>query len=387
MRWSCCARLRPTSCADRRRCGRFWLLPPRIAQSSRLASQRHRHLAALSSPADETEPHRGGRRNLLRSGTSGSITPLSATSPDPSPSPTASMDTPAPTPHAAASATNRRATEASTSSRTDALLVVATPAEEMFRSPSQQSAASDADGYFTARPGSPSDAADLFALARTRSALRRERVSWSGRSYATCSSSIHPDPIDADLAAASATLTLDDEACYVDADPLSPTDKAALARRAGVDFLSHLPPELALCILFMLDSHVDLLAAAGVSKRWRAIAMDQAVWRSLFFSRPGGRFAKMHPWCCSTRRSSSGSRRMLDAPQRAKRQNAYAGYRNSAKPHRRPAPTSTDSPHSRAGERHCTFRRSRWRASASAPPKNPAGGAARRFRPAVWQHL
>lgn len=241
----------------------------------------------LSSPADETEPHRGGRRNLLRSGTSGSITPLSATSPDPSPSPTA-MTTPAPTSHAAASAsTNRRATEASTSSRTDALLVVATPMEEMFRSPSQQSAASDADGYFTARPGSPSDAGDLIALARTRSALRRERVSWSGRSYATCSSSIHPDPIDADLAATSTTLTLDDEACYVDGDPLSPTDKTAQASRTGVDFLSCLPPELALCILFMLDSHVDLLAASAVSKRWRAIAMDQAVWRNLFFSRPG----------------------------------------------------------------------------------------------------
>ncbi|PWY99589.1 WD40 repeat-like protein, partial [Testicularia cyperi] len=52
-------------------------------------------------------------------------------------------------------------------------------------------------------------------------------------------------------------------------------------------FLSRLPSELALCILFALEDHVDVLAAAAVSRSWRRLALDGSVWRHLFFSHPG----------------------------------------------------------------------------------------------------
>ena len=288
---------------------------------------------------------------MLRSGTSGSITPLSASSPDAVASRknstsgstnTSSSSLVVPTADPATSSRDDHLQQNSSSSsaptdpktstgrgehesrpamalrthslrfrpidfapattaRSDGLLsVFSTPAamtEDLFRSPSQMSINSDADGYFTARPGSPSDPNDLLSLsmlrshsAKSRSALRRERVSFSGRSYATCSS----DFADSDLAAAtSASLSIDDEACYVDGEHLADQHGADQKRNAAQDgpkrinFLSLLPPELSLCIVFLLEEHTDLLSASLVSKQWRALAMDQSVWRHLFFSKPG----------------------------------------------------------------------------------------------------
>lgn len=277
---------------------------------------------------------------MLRSGTSGSITPLSAPSPSDSRnnsdggSPTADSSsavsptatTPGssdeakvdgdPTTSALASSSLPREARpklstqrtnsnhcrhndfATAIARPDGLLSAASPAttDDMFRTPSQISVASDADGYFTARPGSPVDPPDLLSLsmlrthsAKARNGLRRDRVSWSGRSYATCAS----DVIEADLAAAtSASLSIDDEACFVDGRELSMhrTKGKAIDRQDGarrIDFLSLLPPELSLCIVFELSDHKDLLCASLVSKRWRALALDATVWRHLFFSQSG----------------------------------------------------------------------------------------------------
>ncbi|CBQ73387.1 conserved hypothetical protein [Sporisorium reilianum SRZ2] len=291
----------------------------------------------LSSPGEEEEDkqvdrERGGRRQMLRSGTSGSITPLSASSPEAltssrknSDSGSTSMDddkrragdhTPSEAGPSCNTVSDARPAihtqrtnstrfrpidfAATTTTRSDGLLSVAsTPAaDDLFRSPSQISVASDADGYFTARPGSPVESNDLLSLsmpsthsAKTRSALRRDRVSWSGRSYVTCASDIN----DAELAAASAaSLSIDDEACYVDGEHnLSALDR--IERKGStsedgskrIDFLSLLPPELSFCIVFLLEEHTDVLSASMVCKRWRALALDQSVWRHLFFSKPG----------------------------------------------------------------------------------------------------
>lgn len=258
---------------------------------------------------------------MLRSGTSGSITPLSAASPDagasrqnsnggtsrassndtglPNKEEGTSYDSgssQAPTSDSLQQVDRRLAMlpsfnrTASTASRSDGLLSVpATPAaEDMFRSPSQISVSSEADGYFTARPGSPVETGDSLSAAmlrtlsaKSRSALRRDRVSWSGRSCATASSNV-----DAELASTtSAALSIDDEACYVDEEVGSASYGKSRSKR--IDFLSKLPPELSLYIIFCLEEHTDLLSASLVSKQWRALAMDQSVWRHLFFSHPG----------------------------------------------------------------------------------------------------
>ncbi|TKY85477.1 hypothetical protein EX895_005639 [Sporisorium graminicola] len=302
----------------------------------------------LSSPEEEekqpVDKERGGRRQMLRSGTSGSITPLSAPSPeavatsrknsDSGSTSAASLQTSStprtdddkrldssqkaveagqsnmtaacdarPTFHTERTNSSRfRSTDFPTATaRSEALLSVAsTPAaDDLFRSPSQVSVASDADGYFTARPGSPAEANDLLSLsmlpthsaAKTRSALRRERVSWSGRSYVTCAS----DNAAPELATATAaSLSIHDEACYVDGEhnlsALDHNKRKGVAGEDGarrIDFLSLLPPELSLCIAMMLEEHTDLLSVSLVSRRWRALAMDQSLWRHLFFSRPG----------------------------------------------------------------------------------------------------
>lgn len=314
----------------------------------------------LSSPDDEQKAareadnasaatsERGGRRRMVRSGTSESVTPLPASSPSDSTinsdrgSTTAASSnivSPAVTtpgsdnkidlhnrPTSASSmavSVQKSATSSSdmqpaltaqrtnsnrlrphdvstAATRSDGLLSVpSTPAtDDPFRSPSQFSVASDADGYFTARPGSPIESNDIMPLsmlrfpsAKAHSVLRRERVSWSGRSYVSCTSDY-----EADLAAGtSKALSIDDEACYVDGEHTLPTlnrtKGKATDRTNGssrrVDFLSRLPPELSLCIVFMLQEHTDLLRASLVSKRWRALALDQSVWRHLFFSHPG----------------------------------------------------------------------------------------------------
>ncbi len=160
------------------------------------------------------------------------------------------------------------------------------------------SASSETDGYFTARPGSPADPADVpfsstmlkgHSQAKSLTALRRERVSFSGRSYATAVDYSDTDDHLAAITATALTTAGDDEACFVDGEHLSPNaihdDEKTGSKR--IDFLSQLPPELSLCIIFLLDDHKDLLSASAVSKRWRALAMDQSIWRHLFFSRPG----------------------------------------------------------------------------------------------------
>ncbi|SPO23689.1 uncharacterized protein UTRI_03783_B [Ustilago trichophora] len=312
-----------------------------------------RNVTSVSPRSSPEEEHakaevveRGGRRQMLRSGTSGSITPLSAPSPDSGATsrknsssssigasssnvglaaatastvdnstqqdpgslhasstelkPSAHMERPA-----LDSRTNSlrfRPTDlVSATTRPDGLLsIVSTPAaaEDLFRSPSQMSTNSDADGYFTARPGSPVEGNDMLSLsmlrthsAKSRSALRRDRVSWSGRSYVTCASEL----VESELATATAaSLSIDDEACFVDGEHLPSRNgvKGGKGRLydsglKGIDFLSLLPPELSLCIMFLLERHTDLLSASLVSKRWRALATDQSVWRHLFFSQPG----------------------------------------------------------------------------------------------------
>lgn len=202
-----------------------------------------------------------------------------------------------------AASLRRKATESAASSsaaRTGGLLsvYVSPTAEEIFRSPSQMSTVSEAESYFTARPASPVDHTDALSLPLLRShsskshgSLRRDRVSSSGRSYATCASDYGDD----DLVTATAhSLSIDDEACFVDSDHTLPSLHHANGKKAVVrsrtkriDFLSALPPELSLCIVFLLEEHVDLLAVSLVSKRWRGLAMDQSVWRRLFFSQPG----------------------------------------------------------------------------------------------------
>ncbi len=54
-----------------------------------------------------------------------------------------------------------------------------------------------------------------------------------------------------------------------------------------IDFIWDLPAELSICILSMLESHVDLLSVSAVSRRWRAFALHQPLWRRLFFEQPG----------------------------------------------------------------------------------------------------
>lgn len=302
----------------------------------------------LSPPGEESKgedvSERGGRRRMLRSGTSGSITPLPAPSPDatrtnssssslsasssrtglptasatatseathqqPSPSPSQPPSDPPLLDNARPALLHFRtvssllnpgssADTASIASRTDRFLsIFATPAaEELFRSPSQMSSSSDADGYFTARPSSPADQQnDLLSLsilrtqsaAKSRSTLRHKPASWSARSYSAASS----DLIDSELAPTLAATSIHDEACFVDGEPHFPVSLIKTGTPQGgikrIDFLSLLPPELSLCIIFHLSSHLDLLSSGLVSKRWRALAQDQTVWRHLFFAQPG----------------------------------------------------------------------------------------------------
>ena len=69
--------------------------------------------------------------------------------------------------------------------------------------------------------------------------------------------------------------SVDDEACFVDQEQVQ------------IDFLSELPFELALCVIYHLPTHRDVLLVSAVSRLWRTIAMDNTVWRELFFRNPG----------------------------------------------------------------------------------------------------
>ncbi|KAH8986931.1 WD40 repeat-like protein [Lactarius hatsudake] len=71
-----------------------------------------------------------------------------------------------------------------------------------------------------------------------------------------------------------------DEACYVDSgDVLYSPPKFA-------DFLSRLPPEIAIYLLCFLDLS-SIIACQTVSRRWNTLASDSAVWRELFYRRQG----------------------------------------------------------------------------------------------------
>jgi F-box and WD-40 domain protein 1/11 len=52
------------------------------------------------------------------------------------------------------------------------------------------------------------------------------------------------------------------------------------------DILSQIPPEVALYLLLFLDLP-SILACVRVSRTWRALAEDNAVWRELFFAHDG----------------------------------------------------------------------------------------------------
>ncbi|KAI0030642.1 WD40-repeat-containing domain protein, partial [Vararia minispora EC-137] len=63
--------------------------------------------------------------------------------------------------------------------------------------------------------------------------------------------------------------------------PESATVHALLAPPRKRDFLSDLPPELALAVLARLDDPRALCAAQAVSTAWRTLARDDAVWRAM----------------------------------------------------------------------------------------------------------
>ena len=77
--------------------------------------------------------------------------------------------------------------------------------------------------------------------------------------------------------------------------------------QAKVDFISSLPPELALEILSALSlspdsdsssehGHTELLNCTRVSRRWRQLAMDGGLWRDLFHTRRGWRLRLPSHW-------------------------------------------------------------------------------------------
>lgn len=71
-----------------------------------------------------------------------------------------------------------------------------------------------------------------------------------------------------------------DEACYVERYDLTQSP------RKLIDFLSCLPPEIAVYLLCFLDLS-SVIACQSVSRTWNTLANDNAVWRELFFRRQG----------------------------------------------------------------------------------------------------
>ncbi|TCD64303.1 hypothetical protein EIP91_004281 [Steccherinum ochraceum] len=66
---------------------------------------------------------------------------------------------------------------------------------------------------------------------------------------------------------------IDDEACFIDVRAVT-----------GVDIVGLLPEEVALHVLSYLDLHA-MIACLGVSKTWRRLAHDNALWHGLFRKR------------------------------------------------------------------------------------------------------
>ncbi|KAI0301237.1 WD40-repeat-containing domain protein [Russula brevipes] len=72
-----------------------------------------------------------------------------------------------------------------------------------------------------------------------------------------------------------------DEACYVDSYDALPSPPPKFT-----DFLSCLPPEIAVYLLCFLDLS-SVIACQSVSRTWYILANDSAVWRELFYRRQG----------------------------------------------------------------------------------------------------
>lgn len=68
---------------------------------------------------------------------------------------------------------------------------------------------------------------------------------------------------------------IDDEACFIDVRAVT-----------GLDIIANIPDELALHLLSFLDLP-DIVACLRVSRTWRRLASDNAVWRSLFARKRG----------------------------------------------------------------------------------------------------
>ncbi|KAG9103748.1 hypothetical protein FRC07_009929 [Ceratobasidium sp. 392] len=68
---------------------------------------------------------------------------------------------------------------------------------------------------------------------------------------------------------------IDDEACFLD-----------VRESDGIDIIGLLPPEVALHVLLQLDLD-SVVACLGVSHAWRRLAMDDTVWRALFYRQLG----------------------------------------------------------------------------------------------------
>ena len=93
-----------------------------------------------------------------------------------------------------------------------------------------------------------------------------------------------------------------DEACYVERYDSTQSPRKLIGPRlhslsprvvpeishafAPTDFLSYLPPEIAVYLLCFLDLS-SVIACQSVSRAWNMIANDNAVWRELFFRRQG----------------------------------------------------------------------------------------------------
>ncbi|KAH9974236.1 WD40-repeat-containing domain protein [Lactifluus volemus] len=104
---------------------------------------------------------------------------------------------------------------------------------------------------------------------------RRKTNRW--KSYALPSNVSYADlqPLDGEEG------ELIDEACYVDT-----YDAVPILLPHSTDFLSRLPPEIAIYLLCFLDLS-SIVACQSVSRTWNMLANDCAVWRELFYRRQG----------------------------------------------------------------------------------------------------
>ncbi|PLW45627.1 hypothetical protein PCANC_08392 [Puccinia coronata f. sp. avenae] len=105
------------------------------------------------------------------------------------------------------------------------------------------------------------------------------------------------------------TILPHDEACFVEQQQLQQTRVGALCSKlyssnpstTRVDFLGHLPTELALFILLKLTSNpVDLLVCTLVNTHWRSLARDNLVWKDAFTQRTHWKITPTHTRAATT---------------------------------------------------------------------------------------